>query len=159
MASHAKRATSATPDQIARNGHIAAALRRYMAQRDWSPSDFNKFIGKEPSHTGIYMWLNAKGAPGPETAAKLSKKLGIPVSDLTPSGLVAVGGQKLIEGPASDLTSARASPARPTKVLSFDLTSDGMARISFDTTIPAERAWPLLRMLSDAGLVMIPDQE
>jgi transcriptional regulator with XRE-family HTH domain len=157
MATHAKKARPAPPDQIARNGHVAAALRRYLAAHNMTAGDFNDMIGKERSHTGIYMWLNAKGAPGPDVARGLAKKLGIPLSDLTPSGLTAADGQKLIEGPAGSVAVV-ASP-RLTKVLSFDLMSDGMARISFDTVIPADKAWPLLRMLSDAGLVMIPEAE
>jgi transcriptional regulator with XRE-family HTH domain len=119
----------ASPAQIARNGHVAALLRTQMAQRNWTARDFNARMGLEVTHTSIYVWLNAKGAPGPTTRPKVAKLLGVAEAQLMP----------------------RDAARDP---LVFRVTAGGEAHIRLDVTLPMEEGSVLLRMLLDMGNVI-----
>ena len=137
----------ATPEQIARFGHIAVALRSFLDQKGWGPSNLNSAMGKARGNTGIYAILSGKAAPGSVMRAKLSKATGIPEEQFFPKELddlvpVRTAKRSYIRG---DVTK--------TDVLSFVVSNDGNVRIQLDATLPVESAMPLLQMLLDAGLV------
>ncbi len=146
----------ATPLQIARFGAVAATLRAACKRRGWGPSDLNKAIGRHPSYSSAYQWLNGKGAPSEENAAILSNLLDIPEAELR--------ARPEVEPPPSkpQVTTSRPAPlsARTqADVLAFNVSSNGDARIRLDVTLPTAQAMPLLRMLLDAGMVFsIPDE-
>jgi hypothetical protein len=163
--------TPATRAQQQRNGHVAAVFRQLLKERDWSPRDFNHAIGKEAGHTGIYQWLNAKAAPGPDTAAEIHKKLGIPISDMTPAGSAttkakkpklskqssvaalraAANGKTWVEPPPNAVTVA--PPQTHPRRLYFTVDGDGLATLKLDVTMPVDALFPVLTILYNAGLV------
>ena len=120
----------ATPEQIARFGHIAVALRSFLDQKGWGPSNLNSAMGKARGNTGIYAILS--GIPEEQFIPK-------EMDDLVP---VRTAKRSYIRG---DVTK--------TDVLSFVVSNDGNVRIQLDATLPVESAMPLLQMLLDAGLV------
>lgn len=144
-----------TPLQVAMFGHIAAAVRKAMAARDWKPANVNQAIGKARSDTGIYNYMNGKGAPTGQNRARISKALGIPEAQLTarrvngPQVEVEAEPVLRIEGPHR---TPQAGPTRP--VLQFEVDGEGLARIRLDVSLPSTDAVPLLRMLLDAGMIM-----
>jgi transcriptional regulator with XRE-family HTH domain len=103
----------ASPAQIARNGHIAALLRTQMAQRNWTARDFNARMGLEVTHTSIYVWLNAKGAPGPTTRPKVAKLLGVAEAQLMPRDAARDAREAKAVAGATPSTAVAVRPATP----------------------------------------------
>lgn len=147
-------AKAATRDEVARFGHIAAALRAVMKQRGWKVPDFNEALGKTRGDAGIFKWLAARGAPSPANRALLAEVTGIPEAALRPRvpGAPPPPSQAvaLVEPPPAKISAAT---VRVGDVLSFVVSSTGEARIRLDVSLPVAAATPLLRMLLDAGLV------
>lgn len=150
MPAHARHAKPATALQIARYGAVAAAFREIMAKRGWeSPSRINEAMGKPPSYSSAFQWVNAKGAPNHETAKKLAKLFSVPAESLLRRETngearlpVVIDGQQ--QAPIS---------RRIAEVLSFVALSNGDVHIRLDVTLPVDHAMPLFRTLLDAGLV------
>ena len=141
----------ATAEPLARYGHIAAGLRAFLKARKWAIGDLNQAMGNERGHTGVYIWLNARGAPMKENRQKLAEVTGIPEIELMARSV------KTTAKPPAVIERAVAIASAPTKrqeVLSFSVDDEGRARIRLDVAMPVEDATPLLRMLLDAGLVM-----
>jgi hypothetical protein len=160
-------AVPATPAQIARNGHVAAALRAFGKENGWSPGDFNKRLGRPQDHTSIYVWLTAKGAPGPKARAKLAKATGLSEVQLIPRKVDGAGGKPsaaAVATAAKAMVSSRGGvpaviavserPRPATDVLSFVVSADGTTRTRLDVSLPLEQGSALLRMLLDMGLVL-----
>lgn len=146
----------ATPEQIAMFGHITARLRGFMAERKWQVADLNQALGRDRANTGVYNYLNCKGAPAPETRVKLAKLTGIPEADLMMRPRPGDGAASERLPVVEDRTpAARVAPARALggDVLGFNVAADGTARLRLDVTLPLATATPLLRMLLDAGIV------
>jgi hypothetical protein len=144
----------ATPLEVAMFGHVAAAIRKAMDAKGWKPADLNRAIGRERGHSGVYGYINAKGAPVPAMRTVISKALGIPeaqlkrrrVDDDAPVEVATA------EPRALALRTPQAGPTRP--VLQFEVDGEGMARIRLDVALPSAQAVPLLRLLLDAGMIM-----
>ena len=147
----------ATRAEIARNGHIAVALRRVMNARDWKIPDLNEAIGKPRGYTICYPWLAAKNAPGPELRAVLSQATGIPEAELMPRRPgepkpVATAPLLALPGPTSPPPAAR-------PVLVFSALEDGSIELELrKTRLPLEEGSALLRLLLDAGIVFRKSQ-
>ena len=145
-------AKPATRAEIAMYGHMAAALRAFLKQRDMAVPELSEALGLDRKSATPYRWLSGKGGPAPALRAKLAKLTGIPETDLMPRkpGQPApVPSQAVAVIPATKL----APPVRVGDVLSFVVSGDGMARIKLDATLPLATATPLFRMLLDAGIV------
>ena len=151
----ATKAKPATREEVARYGHIAAALRAMMKQRGWGMPEFNEALGRQRGDAGIFKWVRGTGAPNPQSRALISRVTGIVEEDLTPrepgeppprTALVVAppGGVKLLP------------PVRATDPLTFRVTPAGETHIRLDITLPADKGVPLLRMLLDAGIVFGP---
>ena len=142
--------TSATAEQILLRGHIAAAIRQWLAENHVSIPELNHRMGRVRSSPQIYQTLNCKNAPGPTFRAKLSAVTGIPETDLIQKG-------RPMAVKANAVTVYRAPVAKaqtaPRDVLSFVVDTESTARIKLDATLPLTVAMPLLRMLLDAGLI------
>jgi transcriptional regulator with XRE-family HTH domain len=135
-----------TPLQIAKYGHIAGALRAFLAERGWSPSELGRQLGIAPS--GPHVWVNAKGAPNLATQKKLAKLTGLPRETFAPR-------KPDKAGPASPPVPALlAGPVRRVgEALSFTINEAGEARIRLDVSLPLAQAMPLVRLLLDAEAV------
>jgi transcriptional regulator with XRE-family HTH domain len=134
-----------TPLQIAKYGHIAGALRAFLAERGWSPSELGRQLGIAPS--GPHVWVKAQGAPGLATQKKLAKLTGLPRETFVPHKPDMAGpasSPALLPGPAS---------RRVGEVLAFTVNDAGEARIRLDVTLPLAQAMPLVRLLLDAEAV------
>jgi transcriptional regulator with XRE-family HTH domain len=138
----------ATALQVARNGHMAATLRQALAQRGWTPGDLNEALQKPKGHVTVYAWLSAKGAPGPETRAKLAKLLNVSGTDLRPRD-EPEDAMPVVTSPTTAVPPAR----RVGEALSFTINEAGAARIRLDVTLPLAQAMPLVRLLLDAEAV------
>lgn len=138
-----------TPEQIARIGHAASAVRAALERLDLSPGDFNQRLGLPRKHTQIYNVLNCKVAIGPRYLAKYSKALGIPEHDLEPRELVQAEPQARVPRVINGTPLPRAHD-----VLGFSIDSDGNARLKLDLVASIETVTPVLRMLLDLGLVV-----
>jgi transcriptional regulator with XRE-family HTH domain len=125
---------TASRQQVAMYGHIAARLRAFLKERDWMPPDLSEALGQGRGSATVYKWLAATGAPAPRLRAKLAKATGIAETDLMPR-------KPGVPAPAQAVALVT-SPARI-----------GEARIKLDLTLPLATATPLLRMLLDAGIV------
>jgi hypothetical protein len=141
----------ATPHEVATYGHIAAALRDFLAQSGISIPELSVRLGLDRGSATPYKWLGGKGAPAPKLRAKLAKVIGIPEAALRArkAGEAVPVSVPRIEGPH------RAPQAGPTQpVLQFAVNDDGTARIRLDVSLPTAQAVPLLRLLLDAGMIV-----
>jgi transcriptional regulator with XRE-family HTH domain len=152
MATHSKRAYSET-ERAAMYGVVASTIREAMTRKKWTIGDLNKAIGRPPGHTGLYQWINGKGAPGPAFRARIAKALGVPQDRLQRrkvEGAVAVAGN-----PGTALVRLPGPQAgRPAEILQFAILADGSSRLRVDVTATAERGVALLRILLDAGWIV-----
>lgn len=144
-----QRVTPATPDQIARFGHIAAAVREALISKGMTPGEFNIAAGFNRESTYIYQIRSGKQAPSPRLVEALHQVLGINRSDLKPKGKVKMGRPY---NPPVVLPVAEG--VRVHDVLGFNLDNAGNARLRLDLTAPVDTVVPLLRMLLDMGLVI-----
>ena len=143
-----------TAAEVAMYGHVAATLRKALAERGWTIADLNQALGRDRGNAAAYLWLGAHGAPGGDARVALVKLLGVRDGDLrrrTGDEVPAV-----IEAPGAP--AAVASQRRVVEVLAFTANNAGEARIRLDVTLPMAAATPLLRMLLDAGLVFSPGE-
>ena len=132
-----------TPEEVIIYGEIASALREWCVANDKGAADLNKIMGKNPSYSSGYQYLNGKMAPSPYFRALLSKATGIPESKLMKRELT------------TELTPVKAVVSnKPADILSFTVTSNGEAKIKLDVTLPIDSAAALFRMILDAGIVM-----
>ena len=146
-----------TREQIARFGHIAAALRAVMAQRGWNVPDLIAALGKTRSNAIVYHWLACQGAPSTLQRRLIEKKLGIPAVQLAarePGAPLPALPRDISPGlPANG--DVMPPPRRPlADVLSFHVNEHGEARLRLDVTLPMALAIPLLRIVLDAGVVL-----
>ena len=72
----------ATPLEIARHGHIATALRAYLARAKIGVADMNERLGRQRKDAVIYHYLAGKGAPTADNRKAISKLTGIPEAEL-----------------------------------------------------------------------------
>lgn len=138
----------ATAAQIAENGHIAARIRAYLGERGMGAEAFAKQVGMS-GNGGVYKWLNAKAAPGPKMRRKVATLLGCTPDELLPRE----PGRKepmVVSGTTLPLSVRKAI----SKVLEFDVTSDGEAHIKLDISMPVDKAMPFLRLLMDVGVLV-----
>jgi hypothetical protein len=133
----------ATPQEIAKYGHIAARLRGLIDSGKWTYATLSRAAGLS-QHNGSWAWVNARAAPRESTARALAKAIGCDWQDLRPKKL----GDSEPEAPEAESTPVTTAPV---PVFSFTVLSDGNARVKLDTTLPLESAKPLIRMLFDAG--------
>jgi len=136
-----------TPLQIAKYGHIAGALRAFVAERGWTLSELGRQLGLRPS--APHPWITAQGAPGPEMRKKLAKLTGLPRETFAPRKPDKIG------PPATPAVALPPGPAarRVGEVLAFTVNDAGEARIRLDVTLPLAQAMPLVRLLLDAEAV------
>lgn len=154
-----------TPHQIARFGHVAAAIRAALAARGWSPADLHERLGMKRNVTLAYGWLTCRSAPGATMRPRLTKLLGLHDKDMRPRAVTS-GALAALPGPSAPgageamtrlqrMPMAAGAPghrAAGGEVLGFLVGADGLARIRLDVTLPLARAAPLLRLLLDAGV-------
>jgi hypothetical protein len=136
-----------TPEEVIKFGEIATSLREWCRANGKNARDINRIIGKNPSYSSGYQYLNGKLAPSPYYRALLSQGTGIPESKLMVKKLTT----------AVVTTSPPVNPtvnSKPTDVLSFTVSNNGEARIKLDVTLPIDSAAALFRMILDAGIVM-----
>lgn len=139
--------------EIARNGHIAAAIRGFLKKSAMSIGDLNQALGNERGNPAPYHWLSARGAPAVKYREKLAAVTGIPEADLAPrAGVVREAPRAVVE--VGSVAHGAVVSTKRTEVLSFSVDDEGRARIKLDVTMPVTDASPLLRMLLDAGCVM-----
>lgn len=141
------KARSPTPAEVARFGHIAAAVRALMETRKWKPGDLNEALGVKRENTAIYQVLNCRQAPGKAKAAKLAKLMGVAPQALRPRD----GAEPVA---TSEPVRTVVATSRVPEVLSFQVLADGTARLRFDVVLPIEPAKSLLRILLDAEALM-----
>lgn len=147
-----------TPLQIARNGHIAAALREFMRRNSIEKiSDLAVAVGMRRTDTKIYGYLSGKVAPGPAHAKAIHKKTGIPMADLQarepPPLLESVTApQLLLTGPPAAARTPAAAVRVP-EVMGMSMAANGETTIRLNVTLPYAKAMPFVRMLMDAGIV------
>lgn len=146
-------ARPATPLELAKFGHIAAALRQALDARGWKPGDLNEQLRIKRDNTGIYRYLNAKAAPAPKLRRRLSLLLGLPQAQLEVSGsggepaegralVVAETRSVIFPGPA-----ARPVPVRP--VFSLVGLGDGRGRLVVEIEGPIAPVMTLWRKLEE----------
>lgn len=143
------------PPNPAAFGHIASLLRIKMAEHNLKSQELSKKLNCSPS--AVYFWLRANNSPGPEMRSKLSKMFNISETDLLPKRSVVLSESKALIVTAKK-PSAVYRPTNTHNPLVFTITSEGMANIKMDVTMPLEVAQPLLRMLLDAGIVFSKPQ-
>lgn len=141
--------TTLRPNPI-RNGHAAAVIRAAMKRLDFAPADLNQKLGRMRGHSGVYMWMNAKALPADDMRAQVAKLLGVAEADLLPRAEA----PKPVPDLGPRLPAPRTSIGHG-DVLSFRVNGGGEARITLDITLGLDKAVPLLRMLLDAGLVLV----
>ena len=150
---------TATPEQVARYGHVAAVIREFMHEKGWSARQLMEALDVNVEGGGghVYRWIAGKSAPSPKLRAKVAKIIGCKPEDLAPHNESVTTVAEAARGVVPH------NPARRTgvdggggPVLQFAAAADGEARIRLDVTMPIAQAMPLLRMLLDAGILMEP---
>ena len=147
MAKPAKRRNASikskpTPEQVITLGPIAARLRAVMAQNDWGVPDFNEAIGKKRGNAVTYRWVRGTQAPSQIQRELISRKLGIPIADLTPRG------ETVFAAPMRAAGGIAKAVVRD-DMLSYRMNGDGQARIQLDVTLPVEAAMALMHVLME----------
>jgi hypothetical protein len=151
------KAKPATLEQVARYGHVAAALRAVLKERGWGMPEFNEALGRARGDAGIFKWVLGTGAPNPNSRALISKVTGIPEAALEPRRPgESPPGTALVAAPPPGGAVKLLPPVRTTDPLTFRVTPTGETHIRLDVTLPADKGVPLLRMLLDAGIVFGP---
>lgn len=141
----------ASAAEIARNGHVAAMIRKYLQDNNLKIVQFAELIGfKDMEHKAqLYKWTGAKAVPGHMYRNKIAKLLGV-----RPEALLPHDGSEPLAIPPID-TLARSITLVPKKsgdVISFSADAEGMARLRLDATMPVVYAMQLLRTIMDAGI-------
>jgi hypothetical protein len=137
----------ATPLQVARYGHIAAAIRQALQARNMEPSELREQLGLPRNATTLYPWINGTGAPMPKYHRKLMHVLGLTKDQLIPRA------ENTVTLPGPPPTPTSIPRARAGDVLSFVVSAESTVRIKLDIDLPLEQGSALLRMLLDAGVV------
>ena len=140
---------TATPEQIARNGHVAALLRQRMNEIQWQPKDLNAALKLADGHPTVYSWLSAENAPGPEYREKLAKIFKTPPENFMPRPLNKTERTEIV-------STAVAIAPTPKNVLTLAINNQGEARIQLDVLLPAQQAMALARSLFDFGITIEP---
>lgn len=140
---------TATPEQIARNGHIAALIRKRLDDLQWKPKDLNAALKLSSGHPTVYSWLSAEIAPGPEYREKLAKIFKMPPENFMPRPLNKTERTEIVS------TAVALAPA-PKNVLTLAINNQGEARIQLDVSLPAQQAMALARSLFDFGITIEP---
>lgn len=158
MAKGVARAAGATPEQIAKYGHVAARLRAELDKRGWAPGDFNDAMGKDRSNGNIYHFLAAKSAPGAVARAEIAEFLDIPEEDLMarPESGALVKAERIQNGEPGRIIPP--APQIPRDILTFSINAEGEATLRCNVTTTAHKGAALLTILLNAGLVMTPEQ-
>lgn len=155
----------ATPEQMAKFGHIAANIRAGLKDRGWSIMELNRQLGHKGPNSGPYVWLAAKGGPGTAAQVKLSKLFGPPPEDFRPRELssqqLAVATSKKTDMVRIEVPGRQVVPPapKPNDVLRFAVAANGDCRVQLDVTLHYSKGMPLVRMLMDAGVVLSNDGE
>jgi hypothetical protein len=145
------KAGQASPEQIARYGHMAASLRKALADRGWTPLDLSKAIGTGDAGSNCYSWAAAKGGIGPKYRKIVAEILGIREEDLMNRDAPPKVPAKPAQAPAPvSAPVARPAPVRA-PLLSFTIDHDGNGRIALDVTLPAADAARLLGLILERG--------
>ena len=140
---------TATPEQIARNGHVAALLRKRMNEMQWQPKDINAALKLSAGHPTVYSWLSSEAAPGPKYREKLAKIFKMPPENFMPRPLNTTERTEIVS------TAVAIAPA-PKNVLTLAINNQGEARIQLDVLLPAQQAMALARSLFDFGITIEP---
>jgi transcriptional regulator with XRE-family HTH domain len=135
----------ATAAQLAMYGHVATRLRAYLAERNIKPPKLADELGLK-GNAQLYKWLGGKAGMGPGFRRKLAKLMGCSPDDLRPRE----------PGSKEPMLPATLAPVRKiaSKVLEFDVTTDGDAHIKLDLTMPIATAMPFMRLLMDVGVLV-----
>lgn len=142
----------ATPESIARFGHIAAFLRKELKDRDWSQSELTKRLGAN-STSVLAPWIQSRGAPGPDYRKKLAEVFGVEESFFESRSINGAAPKE--SAPISHHGGIRPGSGRqPTKnrVLNFALNADGTAHISLDLQTSKQKGLEILQFLLNAGI-------
>jgi transcriptional regulator with XRE-family HTH domain len=145
-------AKSATPEQIAMYGHVAAHIRSLLKSKGWSIGDLNSALGIPRSNTGSYLWLNGKGAPGAENRKNLAKLSGLKPDDFARRSAKQPKSQEVVRFQPLASPAALTHP-KANEVLTFTVLDNGRARIKLDVMLDVNDAMPLMRLLMDAEAV------
>jgi len=145
-----RKARTATRDEIAQFGHIAAALRAFMKANGLKTmADFNEVIGRRRNDTASFKWLKGTGAPGPTLRAEITKATGISEAALLPrrpgDPVPALPSPSAVVLPHT--ASGAQVASKRVEVLLFSAASDGEARVRLDVTLPIAEASALFQML------------
>lgn len=141
----------ASPQQILRNGHVAARLREELAKRDWKAPDLSAAVGSARDGVVAYRWLSGKGAPSPKLAEKLVNLFGGTIADFLPRNPDAAHAELITLGAAP--TPARRVHRPAAEVFAFTVNEHGVARIKLDVSLPLAKARPLFTQLLQTGLL------
>lgn len=143
----------ATPEEMAKFGHIATLIRSYMEKHAMKAPAFAQLMGfKDIKHLSqIYKWGNAKAGPGPMYRGKLAKVLGCEPDYLKPHDAEYYRNNHPVTTMPSHTGRPRITDG---PVLQFQASADGEARVRLDVTLPVAQAMPLLRILLDAGFLI-----
>lgn len=133
-----------TPEQIARFGHIAIALRGYMDRSGKTPKEINIALGREVHNPGIYLWCKGKQAPPSHIVEQLSRLTGISEIDLTPKQLNGTGKSLIV----IEKKQREVKSVRPVMTIG----EDGQANIALNVTLPIDQASDLLKLIVEWGL-------
>lgn len=127
----------ATPDEVAKFGHIAALMRKYMTDHSLKGPQFAEAMGiKDMKNLAqLYKWLGSKAAPGHMYRKRVAKVLGVEPDFLRPRK----------PGEVTHLPAL--TPVKAGDVLQFNINSEGMVRLKFDATLPASKGIPLLKIV------------
>lgn len=136
---------AATAAQLAKYGHVATLLRAYAQTHNSGAKEITKALGLE-NNGQVYKWFAGKAGIGPKFRTKVAKMIGCSPDDLRMREV----GEKL-PIPVQALMPTRKVVS---KLLEFDVNSDGEAHIKLDLTMPVPAAMPFLRLLMDVGVLV-----
>ena len=158
---------------------LAKAFADYMTKNDVSMPDLSEMLGLPRTSTVAYPWVRGHGRPSKMYYDRIVEKTGIPLPELIGEPVNTRGQWSTKPKSNRDSNHARAErrrlarmpteaiaatvatpvvvertgrPASADRPLSFDVIGEtGTARVRLDVVLPLDQAFPLFRMLMDAG--------
>lgn len=151
----------ATPDQILRNGHIAAQLRKFLDEHDWRVINLADALGLPRQMPQLYHWVAGTAAPGEKYRPALSKLMNIPIEDLIPRYPGSTSHVGTSPSPAAPMMNGQATQivAPPKRVIGFSVYDDGSARVEMDVKMGVRDATDLFRLVMDHGVPAAPKED
>jgi hypothetical protein len=140
----------ATALQVARYGHIAAAIRQAMQQRSMTPRDVSNQLGLHKTATTVYPWINGIAAPVPKYHSKLMRVLGLTKEQITARDVDPPPSTALVVAKTQPKRSMNVDKQRQLHTFSMVMMPNGQCHVHIDMLLPWELALAIATLIKSS---------